>query len=96
MIFDVQNTIARLNRIYLAAIRELAVKDGMEVTAKILGMDITDVEWLVSLDPADIEEIADIGLPLVKLKIPERQKWNSIPRESRKGWAISKAVNQSL
>lgn len=92
MIVDVQSTVARLNRMYLVVAKDLALEHGVDVAAKMLGMDIPEVEWLVSLDPADIEEIAEIGLPLVKLRLPERRQWNLLPRESRKGWAISRSA----
>jgi|GEM_PF-4799262 len=95
MITDVQSTVARLNRMYLTVIRELAIENGIEVAAKILGMQVVDVEWLVSLSPVDIEEIADIGLPLVRIHLPEKQKWTLLPRDSRKNWVISQSAERA-
>lgn len=68
---DYAKSIAKMNRSYLSLIKEMAIMDGIKVTAKILGMEEASLRRLVEMEPKEIERVSSFGGLLVKVTLPE-------------------------
>lgn len=61
--------IHEINRAYLSLIREMAIRDGTKAISLLTGMEETALRRLVEMSNEDIDEIASLGLSLIKVNL---------------------------